>query len=309
MTGLLALLAVESASQPWTPPVDPEEPPPGEPEPIGPPEVDDPLVMSMRPDVEPVARAVVQLDGSGDFTTPADAVVWLKARQAIYVSADGLSTPTPLHRVEILLGPGDHATMPQPPKWCSVIALDPTPNSTRLMQGIDTNHGLYMEGVDITNLGPNPGKYSVHLYNGHTNIFARCRWESNSPDGGLTAIGMDGDDGGTVVMHDVVMVGGGTNLHGWAYLTVPQDIVFSQVTAAGQVGYGDMGGIGDDVWLVGCDAPSVNVGGSNSRLHFDPALNPGVVVSGSSTAQLDARSDWPVPTGGLSARDRAEFGL
>ena len=307
MTGLLALLAVGVVTQPWTPPIDPEGPPPGEPgTPIGPPEVDDPLVMAMRPDVTPVARAVVQLDGSGHFTSLADAVDWLDGRQAILAVGAPIS---PAHRVEILLGPGDHASMPQPPKWCSVIALDPTPNSTRLMQGIETNHGLYMEGVDITNLGPTPSKYAVHLYNKNTNIFTRCTWESSSEGGGNTTIGMDGDNGGTVVMHDVVMVGGGTNLHGWASLSVPQDIVFSQVIAPTMVGYGDDSGVGDDVWMVGCDVPSVQVAGPNSRLHFDQALNPGVVVSGSSTAQLDARSDWPVPTGGLSARDRTEFGL
>lgn len=292
-----------------------------------PPTVNDPIVNQMRPDPKyGVAQALIARDGTGDFTTFADAFAHADDLRFLAMALGGASTSSARYRVDYFVKPGfyDETIDADAPINVAFYALDPTPGSTTLNWGITTgrpgNDSLYWEGIDINNPTRyfNP-KYPVHHTNYGTTIFTRCTFNNNSngAGGGKTGIGMDGADYGTLVLHDVIITaGGGTNLHGWAppAKSYPETVVLSKVRADDTIGYGANGGTtADEIWLSECVAPSLEVGGEATIMHVSKcqAENVSHTVGGRGAANLgiDTRSDWPVPVGGLSAYDRQRVGL
>ena len=60
-----------------------------------------------------------------------------------------------------------------------------------------------------------------------------------------------------------------------------------------------------EVWITGGSVGSVTVAGAGTVTHRDPASGATLTTTGTQ----DARTDWPIPTGGLSATDRAHYGM
>lgn len=302
--------------------------PPPPPRPlITPPVVDDPIVNQMRPDPKyGVAQALIAHDGTGDFTTFSEAFESADDLRAIAMAAGGVSTSNARYRVDFFVKPGvydDHPTIAAPIN-AAFYALDPTPGSTTLNWGISTgqpgNNSLYWEGININNPATTyDPKYPIHHANLGTTIFTRCTLWNNGKGtgGGATGIGMDGNDHGTLVLHDVTIRDGGTNLHGWPspQKSHPETVVLSKVRADGAIGYGASNDtVADEVWFSGCQAPELIAGGAASRMHVSGCTADRVRHvrnddQNSDFGITDTRSDWPVPVGGLSAYDRQKWGL
>lgn len=302
------------------PPTDPE--PPRELPPL--PERDA-TTMAMRPDVEPLATYVVALDGTGDYDNLNTAAKAAKDRQDVACAIKGIPAPTPRERVEIRVKPGHHvADMRDLGTWVSVIATDPTPGSTSLTNSaagpwaggtIAPGDGVYWEGIDLHDVpGGYDPKYPAHpSLGGGTLILTHCSFDNRNPGsgGGAWTVGTDVGAGCTVVLHDVDLVSGRTNQHGWQANTAPITLVYSQVRSPkGEVDLWDQGsGQPDEIWVVGCDVQGVRVQAPNGIQHLDPATRIGSLGVVSNAATRDTRTDWPIPTGGLSARDRARYGM
>ena len=308
---------------------------PSDPRPV----VDDPLVMAMRPSGRRVGLVRTALDGGGDFTSLADAIAYGQSLQAAALAESGLATLTPNFRVDHLVDPGVHT--PDGSGWDGSIpafmgfyATDPTPGSTRVEWGLEGG-GFYWEGIDVTAIDPTADptafdpKYPFHLHAGRsTTIITRCTLTNARlhGGGGDTPIGMDGLNGATLVMHDVALATGAyTNLHGElgtpAPSWEPMDVVFSRCRfATGSLYHSTLYDPDQtEMWVVGCTADTAGLKGDRSVLHLDPATvlarttgsyaGHTKLDGSAATGLTDSRTDWPVPTGGLSARDRAYYGM
>ena len=192
------------------------------------------------------------------------------------------------------------------PLWSAFYATDTTRGSTVVNYGLSAGP-LYWEGIDVTNVdvGAFDPKYPFHLNVANTTIITRCTLSnpSESAGGRPTSVGTDGQEGGTVVVHDATFLLGGTNQH-----DVPT-LVYSQVLSPVQaVGGGPaLSSRQSEVWVVGGSVAGVTVGGTGV-LHLDPStVLTGPVNNAGGTS--DSRTDWPVPVGGLSATDRAYYGM
>lgn len=286
------------------------------------PAVDDPTVAQMRPTGRRVALLTVAQDGTGDYTTIGGATAAAKQTQRATAQAEGLNPEalTPNYRADILIKPGHYVENVWVNPQQAFYATDPKRGATILestnpgpWQGGTIGPGgcTYWEGVDLIahDSDDDDPKYPIHLSNHGTNIFARCSLDNRNL-GGLgypTTIGTDGAPYGTVVLYDVDLVSGGTNQHGWAHQPEPQTIIYAKVRSPqGRLDYRDMGG-GDptEVWVVDCDGQGVLTIGSNTRLHVARSTYGALDYGGT----LDDRDDWPIPVGGLSARDRAHYGM
>ncbi|WP_295034579.1 hypothetical protein [uncultured Microbacterium sp.] len=299
--------------------------------------VDDPLVMQMRPDGRRVGLVTIAADGSGDFTTFAAAIAHGQSLQAAALTAAGLGPlqMTPNFRCDYLVKPGAYTPAPGDwgggiPPFSAFYAVDPTPGATTLRWGLEPSGGFWWEGIDIVNVDNNGAfdpKYAIHQHAGATSIITRCTLTNEAPAAGgyPTPIGMDGETGATHVMHDVEMsTGAYTNLHGLIGGTGPlagMTIVYSQCRfPTGSLYFDTLNDAdGTEMWVVGGSADTAGLKGDKSTLHLDPATvlarTTGsyaghVKADGSpATGTTDGRTDWPVPTGGLSARDRAYYGM
>lgn len=295
---------------------------------LSPPAINDPIVNQMRPDpAYAVAQAIIAADGTGDFETFSEAFAAAETLRSTALAVAGLTTSTPRHRVDYYVKPGIYREQPtkEAPPNAAFYALDPTPGSTILDWGISTglpgNATLYWEGIDINNPTPTyDPKYPIHHANIGTSIFTRCGLWNNgtSAGGGKTGIGMDGYNDGTLVLHDVTIRDGGTNLHGWPEgKPRPETVVLSKVRVIEAsydhtIGYDALNDVvADDIWLVDSHAPHLDVRGAATRVHVSGCT--GTVrhraQDGTNLDVTDTRSDWPIPTGGLSARDKQRWGM
>ena len=300
------------------------------------PTIDDPTIMAMRPK-DHVGQVLL---GEGGETTIFDAFKKALAIQEMHQAIKGLTAPTPATRVDIGVAPGVYTTpdwtraldpsSPQVergwvPPFVDVIALDPTRDATTIEWGFGPSGGAhYWEGVNIhvPNTGQWEPKYPIHLANQGTNIWARVALSTanTGAGGGRTSIGTDGYDGGFVVLHDVRM-SGGTNQHGGPSLTEASTCVYSRVTTplANGLGFADNNGVETHGWFIDCTTGSVELAGSAAHMHVNNC--PGATVSqpvirgdgytwdGTTSSTLDDRRDWPIPTGGLGARDKQRWGI
>lgn len=300
------------------------------------PTIDDPTVMAMRPKGH-VGQVLL---GEGGETNIFDAFKKALGIQELYQAIKGLTAPSPATRVVIGVTPGvyttpdwTHALNSSNPKvergwvppFVDVIALDPTRDSATVEWGFSPDGGAhYWEGVNIhvPNTGQWEPKYPIHLANQGTNIWTRVSLTTanTASGGGGTSIGTDGEDGGCVVLHDV-QLGGGTNQHGWGHLKVPSTCVYSKVTQVPGhgLGFGDNNGLETEGWYVDCTTSEVSLTGNAAHMHVNncpgakvtqlPLQGDGYVWDGTTRYTLDNRRDWPIPTGGLSARDKQKWGL
>lgn len=301
---LLALLATAATTTDVPTDSGPQPPPPGSPTTASAPTPTDPIVALMRPADEPIATVVVALDGSGDHQTIPDAVAWAMNRQAAHLAYVGRTEPGPADRIRFLIGPGRHQVDSNQafPPFSEVIALDPTRGATSVWPGIEPSGSVYWEGIDTENLTNSfEPKYGAHVHLAGLMVFTRCTLWNSAPSsgGGTTAIGMDGGNGGMIVLHDMTLGPGGANLHGWADLTSPETIVYSQVTClGGSIGFDAISTTTpDQLWVVASDVAGVYFNSTKTgTLHLDPQTKVGangVTCSGTQ----DSRADWPVPVG------------
>ena len=189
--------------------------------------------------------------------------------------------------------------------------------------------GLYWEGVDVVNPDTVPTfdpKYAFHVHAGSTMIFTRCTMTNNATKAGgyPTPIGMDGEQGATLLLHRVKLLSGGyTNLHGWGLgawsASKPgMTVIFNECSFKGGSFYYDAlnDSTKDELWVQNCTGRAVGLGGKSTTAHVAGSTldTPPTVVSvrenmAGVLGTLDSRSDWPVPHGGLSASDRAKYGV
>lgn len=298
----------------------------------------DPLLAAIRPDpAHTVAQIVVAQDGTGDYDNLGDAFAAVEAARSLPMAIKGKTKVDPTVRVDIAVKPGVYEpgawsggfAVP----WVNVFATDPTPGATVCNIGTEPWGGLYWEGVDIVNpatITTFDPKYAVHMHSatsdtlrGSTAIFARCTLANLAKESGGSGvpIGMDGEKQGTLALHDVrlVFAEGGvarTNLHGWSDWvtrndedgpTVGMDVIFSKVAYdGGMLSYDALNGQSrDEMWVVDCTAKGARLTGAATTLHVARSTLDTVTADGA----RDARGDWPIPTGALSARDRARYGI
>lgn len=310
---LLALLAA-SAGGPATPPAATD------PRPAAP----DATVAAMRPSGRCIAT--LRVGPTRTHATIGAALTAAQAAQAAQLATEGQVTATPNHRVDILVDPGTYSEVIVTPAWVALYAVDPTPGATILTHtnpaGLSTSDlgtlatagALYWEGIDIHLNKPageeaNWPKYPVHHVSSRTAIFARTKFRTRTTTGaigaGLTTFGTDGAGGSTTILYRCDFDGGGTNNHGAATNTTPQTWAYIDCTATHGVNYNAMSSIADEVWITGGSVGSVTVAGAGTVTHRDPASGATLTTTGTQ----DARTDWPIPTGGLSATDRAHYGM
>lgn len=296
----------------------------------------DAITQSMRPTLPPVATFVVAQDGSGTHTTIgaayADASASANAR-AIKRAVLGITTlDDPRTRIDIIVKPGIYTeSTGYIPGATAVYALDPTPGSTVINCGQENNgSNIYWEGVDINNVGSGPEpKYAFHLHDGDTVgdciIFARMSMNNQNPSsgGGTTPVGADGTPGTAIVFHRVTFKSGVyTNLHGHLGYGGGGTCVFSECSyAAGSLYYWETDDLQvSDVWVNKCSALTAGCKGAKTNWHVsaDTVLtNPSASYSGHTpynagttvTGVQDQRTDWPVPTGALTATKRTQLGV
>lgn len=299
------------------------------------PYVADATVRRMRPNGRSIATITIALDGTGNYSTFEDAFAAATTAQNTRMAAEGASVATPNYRVDILVKPGTYprqntgVQMVTAPPFTACYATDPTRGNTVVMSGFTPGRGFYWEGIDVVNTDDASGsagaKYAFHVEAGATTIITRCSMTNQSSTSGGSGwpIGMDGVNGGTCVLHDCQLqagvggAGGRTNMHGdLSYQTgPPMTMVFSKCTYPGTIWYSSLVDTqADQMWVVDCTAGGFTVGGGACVGHFS-GNSPGTHThqpwaSGNPiTATDDTQSAWPIPIGGLSAADRAYYGM
>lgn len=273
----------------------------------------DATVAAMRPNGRLLDTLEVSPDGTKDFTTISAALTQAALIQSTRMDAEGASTRTPNYRVDVIIHPGNYVENPVPADWVGLYGYGP--DVVTVKQNLATNPQLgtvtpngatYMEGItfikDAEVSGPLP-KYPIHNVNRRTSIFANVVFDNRYNNG--TSYGSDGDNNGYTVLYKCTLAGS-VNAHGWSHTLAGQDIAFINCTANSSVGWAALNDTApDECWVVGGSVGSISVTGAATTLHRS-----GVTVAGSITAPIqDTRSDWPVPTGGLSAYDRAYYGM
>lgn len=244
----------------------------------------DARTMALRPTLPAVAKVVVAQDGTGDYTSIADAANDLENARLIGMAQHGKTGTGPDTRVDIAVAPGTYTGyVPGVHGPLGVYAIDPTPGATVLQWGMENAGGFYWEGVDITNVdndGNFDPKYAFHIHADAANpvIFTCMSGRNDAPQAGgyPTTFGMDGADGATIVFHRTNLeTGVYTNLHGPG----PMNVIFSDVNAPGvTLQYAAL----DDadttaVWIVGTNTKAgTNVTGAATTTHVVTADNPAI---------------------------------
>ena len=332
MTNALLYALLDAGTAPWTPPTTPPTPPPGDTVKTSawPTLTDgDTITPQVRPpESSHAATIVLAKDGSGDATTFPAAIDLAVAKQYAWIAAHGRTQATPNDRVLISVKPGTYGEPVSRalPTFISVVASDPTPGATAIEYGLEIDGGTYWEGVDVINptwITTFDPKYAFHVHAGASIIFARCEMANRAKrsGGSGTPIGMDGLAHSTILMHRVTLTTGvNTNLHGWEKFGPGDgmDVIFSECTFdGGSFYYTPMNDQSDDhLWVHKCVGRAIGIDGTNAHAHVSesrldvPAQNVDRLTSfAGCVGTLDDRSDWPVPTGGLSARDKQKWGL
>lgn len=275
----------------------------------------DATIAAMRPSGRLLDTLTVAPDGSEDYTTISAAVAAANSLQAAQLTADGVTVRTPNHRVDIIVHAGSYVESIVLPAWVALYGVGSglvtvTQDNTNPQLGTVTPSGsTYIEGIKFVKNWQNADtvplpKYPIHNVNNHTSVFADVVFDNQL---GGTAYGADGADYGYTVLYKCGLIGG-TNAHGWDYTLAGQQIAYVNCTANSSVNWAALNNTApDECWVVGGSVGSISVTGTATVLHKDPAT----VVSGSVSAAgaQDSNTAWPVPTGGLSAYDRALYGM
>jgi hypothetical protein len=287
------------------------------------PEIADPIIQAIRPAGRLIGT--LRVGPSRAYSTISAAVTAAAALQTATRTAEGAPFITPNYRVDILVDAGTYTEIIGPGPFLAFYAADPDgprplltytlPASGSLGTGvlIDPDQ-VYWEGIDIELNRPVGStawpKYPIHHAGIRTSIIARCALRHQTVGGGgsHTPIGMDGYAGGTTLLYDVDLTTGPTNMHGDATggpAAEPQTMIYVNCTSPSSINYtGMVTGAPDHVWVVNCTAATIVA--AYSTLHVSGSTGT-VSLSGGATQDTDAA--WPVPTGGLSAADRAYYGM
>ena len=312
---LLALLAAQG-NTPVTPPAGTD------PRPV----VADATLNAIRPNGRRIG--LLRVGPGKDYATISAAVSAANTIQVAKRDAEGLSSLTPNHRVDIIIDAGTYTeTLGLPSPYLAFYAANGLKDGFTVQQAgpsatltgtLITNDSMYWEGGRILravqdNTTSNWPKHPVHHaghVRGSTAIFARCTLDNQDPasSGGASAYGSDGGTNGYVLLYDCTLTPGGTNAHGAASTTTGhQTFAVVACTVGSGANWAAMNNIApDELWVKdSAIAGGVTVSGAASKLHLS-----GSTVGGAVTAPTqDTRSDWPVPVGGLSPHERAHFGM
>lgn len=289
------------------------------------PPTSDPIVAQIRPNGRSIAELTVAPSGA-DYTTIKAAATAAGVLQAARMAAEGTARITPNYRVDIIVEPGTYIGEVTSPQFVAYygngargsVILNQDVNAALPLVGVLATAGnIYWENIDIVELLETPyvqvggvdyPKYPVHGINRGTSVFVGCTLEHKRAAG--TPYGSDGVNGGTTLFYDVDMLPGNTNLHGEAATRVPQTAMYVDCTSAGTVNWNALNNIAvDHLWVVGGNVYGVSLAGTASRLHLDPATVVGAGGITKPTGSQDADTNWPIPIGGLSATDRAYYGM
>ena len=296
-----------------------------EPEPDPRPAPLDETVAAIRPDGRRIWSATVSKDGTGDYADLTAAVddAWAAWRSRLTDEGLREDQATPNYRTQIIVEPGTYeVTNLRMPPWGELIGRSrdqvtltmPATPPAPAWYVLNLQSRFYCEGVTIVK-PPGTGRYAVHNASGGTTIWADVGmfWEATEPWpflDGVRPSGLDGGDGLTVLWYRC-LTNGLVNSHGWDANTVPSTHIFVG-HEGGVVGFrsgnGGNGLAADETWVVGGDVHQVSSVGVNHTLHLDPATSVRTTVNAPGGG-VDQRVDWPVPHGGLSADDRARFGM
>lgn len=274
----------------------------------------DATVKAIRPTWRTIFTARIETDGSGDYPTIADAIKAAKAAQSARMASEGASAATPNYSCRIILGPGDFMEpIYHPPAWSQFYGQGST--RTRILgRGDDTDPRgvmelqgrIYIEGMSSRGYtGPANGHYAVHTANNRTTT-----WVDFGILGG--GYGADGAGFGQTTFYRCDLGDGALNLHGWPDLSDRETICYVDCVSTGRIGWTTSSPTApSEVWVIGgaSKVASVHVVGASTVLHLDPAITPTPALPSDTTTNRDARTDWPVPLGGLSPWDQALYGM
>lgn len=285
----------------------------------------DSVIEQIRPNGRSIAEILVAPQG-GDFTTMKAAAAAIPAIQLAKRTAEGCPILTPNYRVDVIVKPGiygEEVASPQFVAWYGdgprgSIQLQQYPTAELPLVGVLTTAGnIYWEGIDVVELyqdsyvqvgGKDYPKYPIHGTAYGTSIFTRCTLDSRKA-AGATPCGSDGIDGGTILFYDCDMTGN-TNNHGEAGTRVPQTTMYVNCRNTGYVNWDALNAVAvDHLWVVGGNVGGVSLAGTASKLHLDPATIVGAGGVTRPSGSQDDDTDWPIPLGGLSAADRAYYGM
>lgn len=280
------------------------------------PPTEDALLVSLRPNGRSIGTLTV---GPGkQYANIKDANTAAKALQTTTLAAEGQSNLTPNYRVDVLVDPGTYVGEVVAGRFVAFYAAGPgallkqNPGATTPELGVLTTNGdTYWEGINITQddePDTNRPKYPIHAVNRGTSIYANCTLTNNESEV-TTPFGMDGYDGGTTLLYGVTMGPGGTNAHGWDNTRVPQTMIYVDCTTPSTVGWNALNNVAvDELWVVDSSVRGVVLAGNASKAHVSGTTLGDLGFSGPA-GSLDADTAWPVPVGGLSAADRAFYGM
>lgn len=314
---LLALLATQGEAP--SPGPGPGPAPDPRPEPL------DEVIAQIRPNGRRIWTATVAQDGTGDHADLQDASDAAWAAWRAKLADEGLreDQATPNYRCQVIVEPGTYeiANLRLPP-WSELIGRDrervtlTMPASPPDTQGYVLNLGSRFYCENVTIIKPEgTGRYAVHNASGGTTIWANVGvfWEDDQPWPFIVDArpsGLDAGDGLTVLWYRCSS-NGHMDSHGWDANTIPSTHLFIE-QQGGQVGYrsgtGGGGLTADETWIVGGDVHAVRCMGPNQVLHLSDETNVRTFATppdGGTTS----RTDWPIPYGGMSARDRAHYGM
>lgn len=277
------------------------------------------LIAAVRPVSKPLATYVVAADGTGTHTTIQAAVNAAKVKQSAVLAAAGVSEPTPLHTVRVVVKPGTYreAMNVGGVPWLQMFGAGsatttilPPQDGTSHRGVLEAAGRLYVEGItlhmDARPAGQTNPVYPIHTNNKGTSIYADVRFRDDVGGTNGYSFGSDGTIKGHTYLIDCGITGG-VNAHGWANMIGDQAITFVNTTAGGRLGWDTLEPKSPaDVWIVGGRSGSVVVKDAASRLHLDPAHTTSNITA---LGTRDADTRWPVPFEGLSPWDAALYGM
>lgn len=311
----MSLLAIMSAEPPpdfLVEPVDPRPAPA------------DATIASIRP----IGRAIgtLTVGPDGDHATIGAAITAAQALQSSRAIAEGVpflpNDGHPDFRVDIVIAAG---TYPEAVTTSRDIALygdgEVIVTGVALALGcLISNGGEYVEGItfrrDVISgvaSGDLP-KYPQHhaVNTTRQSIFADCTFHTQveGGGGGWTGIGMDGNSGGRALWYGCTLSSAnattGVNLHGHAGTTAPGVYMLIGMQApTAPLGYNSLhASQADELWVVGGTCTGITTAGAGTVLHYDPTSTTGTVTA---SGPSDTNTNWPVPTGGINAAERARY--